>query len=221
MSTYVLMRILESAPRRYELGIRLLTFGRVAKAYDRLASHVTKGQRVLDLGCGPGALALRAVWRGADVKAIDVNPEMLEIAAERLARSGLETKVELVEMGVAELDREGAESYDVVMSGLCFSELSNDERRYALAQSARILRPGGLLLIADEVVPRGRVARLIHALVRVPLVALTYLVTQQTTHAIANLPEQVDAAGFSIVAARAGGLGSFLELVAEKPRSAA
>jgi ubiquinone/menaquinone biosynthesis C-methylase UbiE len=57
------MRILESAPRRYELGIRLLTLGRLDKAYDRLASHIERGQQVLDIGCGTGALTLRAAKR--------------------------------------------------------------------------------------------------------------------------------------------------------------
>ena len=37
MSTYVLMRILESAPRRYERGMRWLTFGHLDRAYDALA----------------------------------------------------------------------------------------------------------------------------------------------------------------------------------------
>ena len=73
MSTYVLMRILESAPRRYDLGIRLLTLTRLDKAYDRLAGYIERGQRVLDLGCGTGALTLRAAQRGAKVKGIDIN----------------------------------------------------------------------------------------------------------------------------------------------------
>lgn len=211
------MRILESAPHRYELGIRLLTLGRVGRAYDRLASHVREGQRVLDLGCGPGALALRAAQRGARVKAIDVAPEMLEIAGERLREAGLADRVELVEMGVAELDREPGESADVVMSGLCLSELGEDELRYTLAHAARILRPGGLLLVADEVRPDAPAARLAHALVRAPLVAITWLVTQQTTHPIENLAGRVEAAGFRVVSSRAGVLRSFAELVAEKP----
>jgi demethylmenaquinone methyltransferase/2-methoxy-6-polyprenyl-1,4-benzoquinol methylase len=217
MSTYVLMRILESAPRRYGFGIRLLTLGAVDRAYDRLASHVQSGQRVLDLGCGTAALTVRAAQRGATAKGIDVNPEMLEIAEERRKEAGLDERVELAEMGVAELDREKAESYDVVLSGLCFSELSDDERSYTLGHVKRILRPGGLLLIADEVKPGTRVARWMHSLIRVPLAALTYVLTQQTTHAIENLPSRVEQAGLPIESVRTSAFGSFAEIVARKP----
>jgi ubiquinone/menaquinone biosynthesis C-methylase UbiE len=218
VSTYVLMRILESAPRRYDLGIRLLTFGRLDRAYDRLASHVGAGQRVLDLGCGTGALTLRAARRGARATGIDVNAEMLEIARQRSAAAGLSGTADFREMGVAELDGEPAQSYDAVMSGLCFSELSPDEIRYALAQVVRLLKPGGLLLVADEIAPRGLVRRLIHALIRAPLSALTYLITQQTTHAVANIEQTIAGAGLVIESARRNRLGSFIELVARKPR---
>ena len=217
MSTYVLMRILESAPRRYELGIRLLTLGRLDQAYDRLASYIERGQQVLDMGCGTGALTLRAAQRGAKVKGIDINAQMLEIAGQRVKDAGLTESVELAEMGVAELDTEEAGRYDAVMSGLCLSELSEDEIRYALKQVARILRPGGLLLIADEIKPQGLPNRLIHFLVRAPLVVLTYLITQQTTHPASNLAEKLKAAGFAIVSVRLNRLGSFGEFVAQKP----
>lgn len=221
MSTYVLMRILESAPRRYELGIRLLTLGRLDAAYDRLAGHIERGQRVLDIGCGTGALTLRAAQRGANVKGIDISPQMLEIALERVKRAGLTQSVELAEMGVAELDREEAQRYDAVTSGLCLSELSADEVRYTLKQVVRILRPGGLLLIADETKPQGFANRLVHSLIRVPLVILTYLITQQTTHPASNLSEKLTAAGFAVVSVRRSRLGSFGEFVAQKPAGAA
>lgn len=221
MSTYVLMRILESAPRRYELGIRLLTLGRLDKAYDRLARHVEREQRVLDIGCGTGALTLRAAQRGAKTKGIDVNAQMLEIARRRVNSAGLTESVALVEMGVAELGAEEAERYDAVMSGLCFSELSEDEIRYTLRQVARILRPGGLLLVADEIKPQGLPKRLVHALVRAPLVLLTYILTQQTTHPASNLSEKLEAAGFTMVSVHLNRLGSFGEFVARKPAGTA
>ena len=62
MSTYIFMKVLESTPCRYDRGIRILTLGRLDKAYDRLVSHIKNGQRVLDLGCGTGALILKAAW---------------------------------------------------------------------------------------------------------------------------------------------------------------
>jgi ubiquinone/menaquinone biosynthesis C-methylase UbiE len=220
MSTYVLMRVLESAPRRYDLGIRLLTFGRVERAYDRIASQVEPGERVLDVGCGTGALAIRAARRGAIVKGIDVNPEMLAIAREKARQEHLEEKIELEEKGVAELDAEKPEAFDKVTSGLCFSELSRDELAYTLDQVARILKPGGLLLVADEIRPGNLAARAVHSLARAPLAALAYLVTQQTTHALGGLPERLAAAGLSLVSATTSGLGSFGVFVARKPRGA-
>jgi len=218
MSTYVLMRILESSPRRYDLGIRILTLGRIDKVYDRLLTHVREHQQVLDLGCGTGALTLRAAQRGATVKGIDVSPQMLEIAAERVQRAGFEDRVTLEEMGVAELDRERTENYDVVTSGLCFSELSDDELRYTLEQIARILKPNGLLLVADETRPDSRIARAIRRLLRAPLVAVTYLLTQQTTHAIADLPGSLSRAGLSVLSLSKGRqIAGLVECVAQKP----
>lgn len=212
-----MMRILESAPRRYELGIRLLTLGRLDRAYDRLASRIERGQQVLDIGCGTGALTLRAARRGAKVKGIDINPEMLEIAEQRVRSAGLTDSVDLVAKGVAELDGEKAQHYDAVTSGLLLSELSVDEMSYTLKEIARILRPGGLVLIAEEIKPQGRANRLIHALIRAPLAALTYLITQQTTHPLSNLPEKLKAAGFVIISVDLNRLGSFAEIVAQNP----
>jgi ubiquinone/menaquinone biosynthesis C-methylase UbiE len=221
MSTYVLMRILESAPHRYDLGMRLLTLGGVGRAYDRLAAHVKDGQRVLDVGCGTGALALRMARRGARVKGIDLSAEMLELADQRVREAGLEGRVSLAEMGVAELDGEPRGSYDVVTSGLCLSELSDDEVVYALRQARRVLVPGGLLLVADEVRPRSLLARCLRWLLRTPLVALTWIVTQQTSHAVTDLAGRVRAAGFELLSQQRSGLGDFAEIVARAPAAVA
>lgn len=217
MSTYVLMRLLESSPDRYDIGMSLLTLGRLGRAYDRLVKFLRAGDTVLDLGCGTGALALRAARRGAKVKGIDLDARMLEVARARVQQAGLTEKVELVEIGVAELDREEGETYDAVMGGLVFSELSQDETAFALRQAARVLRPGGLLLVADEVVPQNPIAAIAHALLRAPAVGLTYLVGQQTTHPLVRFPQRVVENGFSILSERSSPLGGFLELVAQKP----
>jgi demethylmenaquinone methyltransferase/2-methoxy-6-polyprenyl-1,4-benzoquinol methylase len=162
-------------------------------------------------------LTLRAAQRGAKVKGIDINAQMLEIAGQRVHKAGLMEAVDLVEMGVAELDGEEAQRYDAVMIGLCLSELSEDEVTYTLREVARILRPGGLLLIADEIKPQGLVKRLMHSLIRAPFAALTYVITQQTTHSSSNLSRKLMDAGLSIVSVHLSLLGSFGEFVAQKP----
>ncbi|UCD56745.1 MAG: class I SAM-dependent methyltransferase [Candidatus Hydrogenedentota bacterium] len=217
MSTYVLMKILESAPARYDRGIRILTLGKLEKAYARLTSHITSGQRVLDLGCGTGALTLMAACKEAQVKGIDVNSQMLEIARQRVSERNLAENVELCEMGVAELGNEEPHSYDVVMSGLCLSELTENELNYALKEVKRILKPGGVVLIADEVRPERVPKRVLNWLIRFPLVIITFLIAQTTTRPIKGLPEKIRETGLHIKSSRLNRTGNFIELVGVKP----
>ena len=51
----------------------------------RLPADLT-GRRLLDAGCGTGALAVEAARRGADVVAVDVSPTLVQLARERLPR---------------------------------------------------------------------------------------------------------------------------------------
>jgi ubiquinone/menaquinone biosynthesis C-methylase UbiE len=217
LSTYILMKILESAPRRYDKGIRILTFGRLGKVYDRLASHIEKGDKVIDLGCGTGELTLRAAQKGATVKGIDVNSQMLEIAQNRARDMHLTQNAQFCEIGVAELGAEQSETYDVVMSGLCFSELTDDELTYAVKEAARILKPGGLLLVADLVTPKSIAKRMLDWVIRLPLRIVAYLFTQATPSRLKDLPERIEEAGFLVNSVRSSRMEGLIELVARKP----
>jgi ubiquinone/menaquinone biosynthesis C-methylase UbiE len=73
------MKVLESAPDWYDAGIRILTLGKIDKAYDRLASYINSGQKVLDIGCGTGALTLRAARKGAYAKGAVLSPATVRI----------------------------------------------------------------------------------------------------------------------------------------------
>lgn len=211
------MKILESAPSRYDKGINLVTLGRMRQAYACLASRIAKGWMVLDIGCGTGAMTIRAAQRGARVVGIDVNAQMLEIAIKHVEEMRLSSSVELREQGMAELPNEPAGKYDAATASLVFSELSEDERAFALLELRRLLKPGGLLLIADETKPSGLFRKLLFWLLRIPLAALTYILTQLTTNPIERLPETVAAAGFIIEEQHTNWLGNLTLLICRNP----
>lgn len=216
MSTFIFMKILESAPDRYDKGINILSLGKLDAAYDRLLLPVKKGQNVLDIGCGTGALTLKAAKKGANGKGIDLNAGMLEIAKKHASEMNLSQNTEFCEMGIAELEHIGPQAYDVIMSGLCFSELSEDEISYTLRQAKRILKPGGILLIADEVKATHLLKKILNLLIRIPLKVITYVLTQTTTNAVTNLPVKVEQAGFQIKEVRLNKMENFIELRAIK-----
>jgi len=218
MSTYVYMRVLESAPHRYDVGIRLLSLGRIDELYRDAAEAAVAGAaapKVLEIGCGTGNLTQALADRGALVTAIDWNPDMLEQARKKLASVG--AQVEIKEMAAVEIaDRFPAGGFDAVASTLTFSEMGAEEQRYVLEAAGKVLRDGGRLVIGDEVRPRRWWQRCWHALVRWPLAVLTYVVTQTTTKAVADLAELVGSAGFRVLAERRSAHGSLAVVVAEK-----
>lgn len=215
--SYVFMKVLESAPERYEQGMRLLTLGRLEQVWREIASWIEADARVLDVGCGTGALAARLAAKGAYVTGIDIAPQMLSQAAARIDAGDLGDKVQLMELGAVDLDTEFAnDSFDAVVSTLVFSELSDDEVAYVLDECWRVLRPGGQLLVADEILPESALGRLATWLLRLPCAVVAYVLTQNTTHRIGHLGERVEGTGFRMVETQSYLAGTLKLFVAEK-----
>jgi ubiquinone/menaquinone biosynthesis C-methylase UbiE len=112
-------------------------------------ARLAGGERVLDLGCGPGHTALAFAARGCRVVGVDLSEAMLAKARELARARGLEG---------ARFERADVEalpfpdgSFDVVASR--FSAHHYPDPRAALREAARVLRPGGMLLLVDSVAP--------------------------------------------------------------------
>jgi ubiquinone/menaquinone biosynthesis C-methylase UbiE len=204
MSSFAFMKILESSPNRYDRGIKILSRGRIKKIYLKIAEMVAgPGKRILDIGCGTGNVSLACANQGSIVIGIDSNAEMLEIARSKAKKAGLEDKVEWLELGVAEIEGKiNEKSQDAVVSCLTFSELTPDEQTYALSTAYSCLKPGGAIVIADEVVPKNAFHRFQHRLVRLPLVLVTYILTQTTTHPLNSPFLLLQKAGFTNIETR-------------------
>jgi ubiquinone/menaquinone biosynthesis C-methylase UbiE len=179
MSTIVLMKAFESVPGRYDFGMRLITLGEIAELRREITEGVPLHSKVLDIGCGTGDLLPLLARRGARITAIDKSPEMVRTARERAAAEGILDSVSINQNTAMEVDRlfKDAE-FDAVVLSLVMSELSAEERSWVLNQCARILKPSGVLLVADEFWPGSFLKRAVFSLVRFPLHLIAYLYTQ-------------------------------------------
>lgn len=105
---------------------------------------VHPGEKVLDVGCGTGVVAVTAARRGAIVSGLDLTPALLEHAREneRIAECG---SIEWTE-GDAEQLPYPDESFDVVLSQ--FGHMFAPRPEVALSEMRRVLRPGGRIAFA-------------------------------------------------------------------------
>ena len=110
------------------------------------ATAPAAGETLLELGAGPGGVGLAAAdaVKPGRVILTDIAPAMIEIARERVRRLGLEN-VDLEVADAAALPQADA-GVDVVVSRFAFQAMDDPGR--ALAQSLRVLRPGGRLAFA-------------------------------------------------------------------------
>ncbi|MGA3403405.1 MAG: class I SAM-dependent methyltransferase [Acetobacteraceae bacterium] len=105
------------------------------------------GAVVLDVACGPGIITAALAPRAREVVAFDLTPEMLAKARQRCAAAGL-TNVSFREGSATDLPFPDA-SFDAVVTRLSIHHFQAPHR--PLAEMARVLKPGGALVVADVV----------------------------------------------------------------------
>ena len=194
----VFMRWLERRPADYDRGIRLLTLGRLESMQHRIVEElVQEGTRVLEIGCGTGALTVAMAHTGAEVSAIDISSGMLAEAVKRIAKEGVEEHVNLQRMDAVMIDELfDPHSFDLIVSSLALSEMTERGRRYILKAARKLLTPEGTLAVLDETRPASGGARLLFTIVRAPLQLLTWLLTRTTTQPLVNFEEALSISGF-------------------------
>lgn len=110
--------------------------------WDTITKYMDPTLRVLDVGCGPGSLSIRLSRQCHEVWGVDVTPEMIRIAEEKLA--GEPANVCFQQADACNLPFEN-HSFDTVMSVNALQTM--DQPEMALMEMHRVLKPGGELLL--------------------------------------------------------------------------
>ncbi len=213
--SYIYMKILELIPEEYDPGIKKFAATDFDALREEVAGLVAPGERVLDIGCGPGTFALLAASRGARVTGWDRNAEMVTFATGKAVELGLADNVtfEVQDAPAAPL---APEPYDAVVISLALSEMRGAEQLATLEGAWQILRDGGKLIIVDEVPPRRPFARTWYYFKRFWLQVIVYVVARAVTRPLKDLAATVARQGFAVTQEKYLERGALLYLVATK-----
>lgn len=137
--------------RGYDLLVSTITFGfegRFREQQLRLAK-LQPGERVLDVGCGTGTLAIAArkhVGASGAVTGVDPAAEMIERAVKKARRANVDVSFRTA--AAEELPFANG-TFDVVLSSLMLHHLPTETRRAGVKEMRRVLKAGGRLLAID------------------------------------------------------------------------
>ena len=147
---------------RYDAAIALMT--REKRWRSDLLKLVAPqpGDRIVDIGCGTGTLAI-ALKEGepeSEILAVDPDPAVLEIAQTKARTAGAD--IHWFEAMGDELDGFAAlQGCDKIVSSLVFHQCPMEIKQAIAAQMHRLLRPGGQLFIADYGEQRSPLMRML------------------------------------------------------------
>lgn len=132
----------------YDPVVRVTTREAEFKKRLLMQAGLRAGDRVLDLGCGTGTLAIEAkqAQPDAEIVGLDGDSNVLERARRKAETAGVEIDFD---QGLSTELPYADRSFDAVLSTLFFHHLTGAAKARTAAEIARVLRPGGQLHVAD------------------------------------------------------------------------
>lgn len=153
--------IFSSIPGRYDLLNHLLSFGEDfrwrRRAVNKMAFAAT--HRLLDVATGTGDLAIAALRRYPDIKAVGVDfvSQMMNLARHKIERRGLEKRLALIQGDATNLPFPD-DTFDV--AAIAFGIRNIPDRLQAIKEMTRVVVPGGQVLILEMGFPQRRIGKI-------------------------------------------------------------
>ena len=133
-------------------GLHAATARKILPDLADMTQRLEDGAKVLEVGCGTGRFLMQMAkaWPDSKCTGVDIDPTGVEIARNKIALAGLESRIDIIESDVADLPKA---SFDAVVMIEVLHEIAPSIRQHVISGCAHVLKPGGWLLIVDETYP--------------------------------------------------------------------
>ena len=186
-------------------------FNRIAPKYDQLNRIISLGldrswrkralhllapytpHRVLDVATGTGDLAIeiiQTISSAKEVVGVDISEEMMRVGQEKVHQAGLDTKISFERQDCTAMTFE-ADSFDAAT--IAFGIRNFSDIPAAATELHRVLRPGGVLIIAELSVPTNPLLRLGYKLYAGQIIPLIGRLISKDRDAYTYLPKSIAA----------------------------
>ena len=183
----------DSISERYDFLNHLLSFG-IDKGWRRKLIRAAKKEapsRVLDIATGTGDLAIELRKSGAqEIIGLDISNGMLEVGRKKVSKAGLDDYVQLL-YGDSEAIPYEEGRFDLVTAAFGVRNFENLDK--GLAEMARVLRPGGCMMILEFSQPESSPFKQLYAFYSKHILPRIGKAFSKDDSAYAYLPESVDA----------------------------